>query len=378
MELFRVGNKDAVGVIDTDAGVIFGASVITTGREAEGHGIYVDETFGRQVLEAGQASEPKGLPARFDHPNACGRAIGTHLGRWHNFRWNAGKVRADLHLSESAAKSPDGNLKEYTLNLAAEDPDAFATSIVFRAADPMLPDKDDPEFAALEDGDPALLPHCRLDKLSHCDCVDEGAANDGLFGKGIFGRPDYWQEQIERWAAGQEGTTFLEKIFDKYFRGKEERERKRIMEHLEEQVEELTAKNTELQNQVDGFEAAKAAEFDSGVIQGQEDMIARLKARQEKAPDLLSFVVGSLEMSDDEFNEALIAELKKNQAQDPDAEPALSATPSGDDNEGARVDEFETKVAAYMDENPTATRGQAIKYCQANYPDLHAKKYYGG
>jgi len=194
-DLLRFATKSPrVGDIDREKGIIYGVSIITIG-EAKGHGQYIDETMLVQVLEAGKHAEPIGLKSRFDHPGACSRAIGTFTGRFHDFRRDEDQDRADLHLADAAASSPEGDLRTYILDLAAEDPDAFATSIVFRPDESMRPDSANKGKDGFPpEDDPYWLPHVRLAALHHCDIVDEGAANDGL-----FGRPDYFAEQAEKW-----------------------------------------------------------------------------------------------------------------------------------------------------------------------------------
>jgi uncharacterized coiled-coil protein SlyX len=119
--------------------------------------------------------------------------MGTVVGRFKNFRRDGLQARADLYLLASAADSPAGDYRTYILNLAEEDPNAFATSIVFRSgeAEEFSPN----DYPHLDENDPFFYPHARIKSLTHCDVVDEGAANDGL-----FGRPDYLAEQAERWS----------------------------------------------------------------------------------------------------------------------------------------------------------------------------------
>ena len=47
-----------------------------------------------------------------------------------NFQVQGDKVIGDLHLSETTAKSPSGDLREYVESLAEEDPEAFGLSVV--------------------------------------------------------------------------------------------------------------------------------------------------------------------------------------------------------------------------------------------------------
>jgi len=196
--------------VDRENGIIRGVAVITGDREALGHEIYVDETTVNQVVAAGQeADKGPGLKARFDHPNACFRSIGTAVGRFRNFRKEGLKAKADLHLLDAAASSPEGDLRTHILDLAEEDPDIFATSIVFTQD---TPEEFSPEdFPSKDPEDAFFFPHARIDSLYACDIVDEGAANDGL-----FGRPDYLAEQAEKW--GKEHPEILVNVLDNYFK----------------------------------------------------------------------------------------------------------------------------------------------------------------
>jgi hypothetical protein len=191
-KLKRFRETNGIGSVDKDNGIIYGVSVITGNREASGHEMYVDDVMVDQVVEHGNANQ-QGLKARFDHPNPCGGSMGTVVGRFKNFRRDGLQARADLYLLASAADSPNGDYRTYILNLAEEDPNAFATSIVFRQGEVEEFSKED--YPHLSDNDPFFFPHARIKSLTHCDVVDEGAANDGL-----FGRPDYLAEQAERWA----------------------------------------------------------------------------------------------------------------------------------------------------------------------------------
>ncbi len=186
-------SSESTGDIDREKGIIYGVSVITGDREALGHEFYVDETMIDQVVEQGKEVGETGLKARWDHPNACYRSIGTTVGRFKNFRKDGLQARADLHLLDAAATSPEGNLRTHILDLAEEAPDMFATSIVFSMAEAYTPQLED--YPDKSEEDIFFLPHSRLDTLYACDVVDEGAANDTL-----FGRPNYLAEQAEKWA----------------------------------------------------------------------------------------------------------------------------------------------------------------------------------
>ena len=113
---------------EKNAGIIFGASVIHAG-EALGHYAWIDGVALDQVVELGNAME-NGAKVRFTHPSMSGDGLGSYLGRAKNFKRDGDQVFADIHLSESAKNSPDGDLSSYVLELADDDPESFGMSIV--------------------------------------------------------------------------------------------------------------------------------------------------------------------------------------------------------------------------------------------------------
>lgn len=172
------GIAEPASSVDREQGVIRNYSVITKGP-ALGHGLDVDETTLDQVVDLGNRSK-LGIKSRFDHPNASNTSMGTFVGRTMNFRRVGDRVLGDLHLSESAKVSPQGNLHEYILSLAEEDPAAFGASIVFTGKpEQLLDDNGKP----LRGDDGKVLPdRARVDALLASDVVDDPAANpDGLF-----------------------------------------------------------------------------------------------------------------------------------------------------------------------------------------------------
>jgi hypothetical protein len=166
--------------------MIRGASVMTSVPVAGGRDFGCDETTLDQVVALGNAA-PLGIKVRFGHPNMSGDAIGTYLGRARNFRRDGERARADITMAASAEKSPRGNLSDYVLTLAEEDPAAFGCSVVMSGevvdvpmgASPaqvmppgmMPPTEDD------EDEDEAPRKVFRCTALLGCDVVDEPAAN---------------------------------------------------------------------------------------------------------------------------------------------------------------------------------------------------------
>lgn len=177
------------GVVDIASKRINGYSVIERG-EALGHDLWVDSYFLSQVAAAGNATGGRGVKSRLAHPGLSGDGLARLAGRSVNFRVEGDRVLADLHLSNASAYSPDGDVSDYVLKLAAESPDQFGASIVF-AAD--VEGMDQFEFSngggtveGFKSPDPlnlANLPHARLAQLRASDLVDEPAANTaGLFG----------------------------------------------------------------------------------------------------------------------------------------------------------------------------------------------------
>jgi len=191
--------KSKTGKVDREKGIIHDVSVCTVG-EAKGHGVNLDSEFVDTVARSG-AEKKQGLKARFGHPNMCSTTLGTFLGRFKNFQRDGEQAKADLFLSNEAKKTPNGNLYDYVLDMAENNPDMFGTSIVFTPGRYFKKDSDgnkwfqfpaeDYEFGyENEDGEicedekdlsEEIFVECA--ELHACDAVDEPAANDGLFSK---------------------------------------------------------------------------------------------------------------------------------------------------------------------------------------------------
>ena len=171
--------------------VIHGVAVVTKG-EALGHDLLLDETFLDAVVEQGNRTKT-GVKSRFDHPNASGTSMGSMLGRVKQLRRDGDVVRGDLHLLESASKTPDGDLAGYVMDLAEEDPQAFGASIVFSGDS--LEQKDETGKAI-----PDVPKLARLKKLMAADVVDNPAANPG----GMFSVEDSLAAKM---------TEFLDRYF---------------------------------------------------------------------------------------------------------------------------------------------------------------------
>ena len=168
--------------IDRTKGVIYGCSVAVAG-EAAGHKLIFDDTSLRQLLDIGNR-KTTGIKSRFTHPGLSEDGLGKFLGRMKDFRFHMDKLIADLHLSESAATTPAGNLRDYLLNLASEDPAAFGISVVVDLEKFWI-DQDGNEIAVKEPMPAKPMykyPVARITSFVAADAVDEPALNPaGLF-----------------------------------------------------------------------------------------------------------------------------------------------------------------------------------------------------
>lgn len=163
--------------IDRENGIIKGFAVVTKGITHDERGEF-DEQELDKIIEMGN-SDPNGLKSRFGHPNMSGTALGTFLGRVRDFRRDNEIVRADLHIDDTAHNTPQGNLADYVMNLAENDPNAFGASMVINW---------EPEYRVEKDGTSkkdekgnSLPPFIRTEKLRSVDIVDDPAANNGMF-----------------------------------------------------------------------------------------------------------------------------------------------------------------------------------------------------
>ena len=160
--------------IDTENGIIKNVLVVSKG-EAKGHNLFLnDEFLERTALLGNEAT--KGVKARYGHPNMCSTALGTYIGRYKNFHKENNNVLADLYLDDTARISPNGNLYDYILSLAATNPDMFGSSIAFKCG----------EITSLTEeiensSKTTTRNFASIESLHAVDLVDDPAATDGLF-----------------------------------------------------------------------------------------------------------------------------------------------------------------------------------------------------
>lgn len=199
------GNKSPID----PAGGMFGAGLISgfaicTRGEALGHYMWIDGIFLDQLSEA-MGAMSKGLKSRFTHPDMSGDSLGTYLGRANNEQLSGDVLRGDLHFAKIAHETPDGDLANYVMGFAKEDPEAFGSSIVFlhdwESEDLFYEENQQPvtytddkgreyeriEFRSPDPLNTENLPHCRLRELCAVDIVDDPAANPG----GLFHRTTF-------------------------------------------------------------------------------------------------------------------------------------------------------------------------------------------
>lgn len=151
-------------VVDREAKVIRNYSVMSLG-EARGHGVAVDSTTLDELVAMGNAPSG-GIKTRVRHPNPVHDGFGRLLGKSRNFRREGDKVVADLHLSDSAFKSPEGDLGTYVMELASSDDDTFGAS---------------PEVLHKKLKTAGAMPVMRLKELTAIAIVDDPATNKGFF-----------------------------------------------------------------------------------------------------------------------------------------------------------------------------------------------------
>jgi len=235
-EYFRgpVARGIAEGAVERDggkdkAGLIRGLAVLTRG-EVSGHNLWADSMLLEQTAAAIEKAR-YGIKARFTHPSLSGDGLGKFLGRVRDARVEDDVVRADLHFSQTAHDTPDGDLADYVMSLAEKDSRAFGTSISY------YPDYDAEAAFVKKHGKRSPdsdnknnYPHARLKTLHAVDAVDDPAANpNGLFQKGqeiaadadallsfSLGLTDEVPELVELGIDPERGAGFVKRFLDEH------------------------------------------------------------------------------------------------------------------------------------------------------------------
>ncbi len=183
--------------VDRERRVIRGVSLIQLGDVNDDRPWNADAVTLQQTIKLGK-SNPKGLKARWTHPNMSSDGLGKFVGRHRRFRLSEDKteVLTDVHLAAVAFKSNAPGMTvsmgEYLLDMAENDPDAIGLSI--------HPKQDTEAMGALEqDGQRTPM---RFKKLVAGDFVDEPAATrGGLFGANslsIATAPQFLTEALDK------------------------------------------------------------------------------------------------------------------------------------------------------------------------------------
>ena len=167
--------------VDFEKGIIYDVTLMTKGgvRPAADAGVDPDAHVADDVTLAqlceGINATPEGVKSHVTHsfleaaPGTLKDNILRLVGRIRNAHVVGDSARGDVHIYAAAAVSPSGNLKDFLLTLANEDPKAIGLSAIFR------PDK----AASRRDG--AL----RIALVKSVDFVgDAGSTNDGLLSAG--------------------------------------------------------------------------------------------------------------------------------------------------------------------------------------------------
>ena len=151
--------KGISGRVDREAGVIYGAAVITGGLTARGHELEVDDMTLEQIAKCGQKKGRVQVKLNHRDPQALQSICGYVTG----FRKEGNKVVADWHLLKSHDEF------DALIERAERMPDCFGLSAAFTGP---------PKGERRKDGKKAA----RCDELLAVDCVPMPAANPaGLF-----------------------------------------------------------------------------------------------------------------------------------------------------------------------------------------------------
>jgi len=350
--------------IDADLGVIVGGSVITKG-EALGHGFHIDDEMLDAVVRLTYerySDTERGLKARFGHPNLSSTALGTFLGRWKNLRRDGDRVLGDFYGSQSARKTPDGDLLGYIMALADDDEKAFGVSTVLKIGQP---------YTRNEKGEKVLVEsayslkddqklYYEIDGVIGADFVDDPAANpDGLFSAWhlssfagqmtrfldthpqIFGlvreRPEIIDEFLERYrlylARGGLQQTYSCECIDCGYRQTSERHCAELKcpecgGQMRREERPGPGRNNRLSPGPDGAGAVSipcVGSDDAGVSQltkeNDVDMKETMAALKKEFPDRAEFVLAQLEKGNDvdaakaEFTALRLKELEAENAE---------------------------------------------------------------
>lgn len=175
-DLFRSRASTGLDRVDRKNNIVFGANLLQAGDLNDDRPWTVDADSLSETLALMQRSN-NGTKARYTHPNMSSDGMGTYLGRWKNPRIDGDKLRADLHIADTAFKTPKGDLATYVMDLAEDDPDMFGLSIAPRLDSKRMESTGDELRKENADARDPI----RLTSLRAIDVVDQAAATRGGF-----------------------------------------------------------------------------------------------------------------------------------------------------------------------------------------------------
>lgn len=246
MSLLMLRTAVDVGQVDKENKIIHGVAMIRKGAVSDSRGWIVTEETLNQVLELASAVED-GVRARYGHPQPGENMLDRFLGRWKNFRRDGDVIRADLHLAETAFKTPNGDIAGYVLELSQVDPRALGVSIHAPFAN---------DFDGL---------NIKIKKIKAFDIVDEPAGtDDGMFSE----QPEF--------------DVALSELIDGYFKGKESTEVAEslgafLSTHYSKGDSEMSEKDKSKEGQLLSTEL-QLGEFDTDAIKEQGRIEERKRA----------------------------------------------------------------------------------------------------
>lgn len=156
--------------IDRENGILKNVCIANFG--ANKNDSFFDEQFIIDLIKLGNQTD-QGIKSRFGHPNMCGNAFGSYIGRYKNFNIQNGNAFGDLHLDPITKKTQvEGKgimMFDYIMDMSESNPDMFGNSIhIFSEC-----------FEKEINGEKQIL-H-RLESFKASDLVDDPAATDSLF-----------------------------------------------------------------------------------------------------------------------------------------------------------------------------------------------------
>lgn len=185
--------------IDEENGIIRDVVMCQVGP-AKGHGVNLEQEFVDALIEYdNQHFNNNGVKARFGHPAMSDTTMGTQMGVFKNFRVRGDQAIADLHLLDSAEKSPTKpGMKSWMLSMAKERPDFVMCSIVFKVGDyyqrkpdgskyqiwyykEIKDENDEVDYKWVRKNEEYGEVYVSLGEHHYTDLVEAGAATDSLF-----------------------------------------------------------------------------------------------------------------------------------------------------------------------------------------------------